>query len=106
MVKRFEVYLVNLDAEVSKDPKNTRPGVVISPDEMNENLANAIIAPLSSATARYPTRVPIEFLNSQRLIVLDQLRTVDQERLVKKIGEIDGTSQKQILGLLNEMFSE
>lgn len=106
MVKRFEVYLLNLDPEVSKSPKNTRPCVVISPDEMNRNLANAIIAPLSSATAKYPTRVSAEFLNNQRLVVLDQLRTVDQQRLVKKIGEIEGTAATQVLRLLKEMFEE
>ncbi len=106
MVKRFEVYLVNLDPEISKNPKNTRPCVVISPDEMNRNLPNAIIAPLSSTTANYPTRVPVDFLNNQRLIVLDQLRTVDQERFVKKIGEIESTVQKQTLELLTEMFTE
>lgn len=106
MVKRFEVYLLNLDAEVTKSPKNTRPCVVISPDEMNRNLPNAIIAPLSSATAKYPTRVATAFLNNERLVVLDQIRTVDQQRLVKKVGEINPATSKQVLGLLKEMFEE
>lgn len=106
MVKRFEVYLVNLDAEISKDPKNTRPGVVISPDEMNRNLSTAIIAPLSSATAKLPTRVQTEFLNSQRLVVLDQLRTLDQNRLVKKIGEIDNETKNSITDRMLEMFAD
>lgn len=106
MVKRFDVYLVNLDAEVSKDAKNTRPCVVISPDEMNAYLTNVIIAPLSSATAKYPTRVAVNFLNNERLIVLDQIRTVDKIRLVKKIGEIEKTAHKKTIDRLQEMFAE
>lgn len=106
MVSRFDVYLVNLDAEPSKDAKNTRPCVVISPDEMNRNISNVIIAPLSAATAMYPTRVPVDFLNNGRAVVLDQIRTVDKFRLVKKIGEIDKTAQVEILERLQEFFAE
>ena len=106
MVKRFEVYLVNLDPQPSKDAKNTRPAVVISPDEMNDNLENVIIAPLSSAGAKYPTRITVNFLNNERAIVLDQIRTVDTVRLVKKIGEIDTAAQKTTLERLQEFFAE
>ena len=106
MVKRFEVYLVNLDPQPSKDAKNTRPAVVISPDEMNDNLENVIIAPLSSTKLQYPTRVPTQFLNSERSIVLDQIKTVESRRLVKKIGEIDSNSQKEMLARLKELFAE
>jgi len=105
MVKRFDVYLVNLDAEPSKDAKNTRPGVIISPDEMNSHLANVIIAPLSAATAKYPTRISVNFLGSERVIVLDQLRTVDKVRLVKKIGEIEKDRRKETLDRLQEIFA-
>ena len=106
MVKRFEVYLVNLDAQASKDAKNTRPCVVVSPNEMNRNITNVIIAPLSSARPKYPTRIPVTFLNSERAIVLDQIRVVDKDRLVKKIGEISKTAQKTTLERLQEMFAE
>lgn len=106
MVKRFEVYLVNLDEEVSDDPKNTRPAVVVSPDEMNRNLGHVIIAPISSTTATLPTRIATEFLNSDRQIVLDQIRTVDKSRLVKSIGEIDGRSKTEVVEVLQEMFAE
>ena len=106
MVKRFEVYLVNLDPHPSKDAKNTRPCVVISPDEVNRNLENVIIAPLSSTKVKYPTRVPTQFLNSERSVVLDQIRTVDSVRLVKKIGEIDAVAQKETLARLQELFAE
>ena len=106
MVNRFDVYLVNLDAEPSKDAKNTRPCVVVSPDEMNRNITNVIIAPLSSATPKYPTRINVNFLNSERTIVLDQIRAVDKVRLVKKIGEIEKAVQKETLDRLQEMFTE
>lgn len=106
MAKRFEVYLINLDDEVSDDPKNTRPAVVVSPDELNRNLDHVIIAPIASTNANYPTRIATEFLNANRRIVLDQLRTVDSSRLVKKIGEIDKASAEAMLELLHEMFAE
>lgn len=105
MVSRFDVYLVNLDAEPSNDAKNTRPCVVISPDEMNRNIANVIIAPLSAATSKYPTRIKVNFLNNERMIVLDQIRTVDKVRLVKKIGEIEKAVQKETLERLQELFA-
>lgn len=106
MVKRFEVYLVNLDPQPSKDAKNTRPAVVISPDEMNLNLDNVIIAPLSSTKVMYPTRVSTDFLNSERSIVLDQIRSVETVRLVKKIGAIDAKTQKATLAKLQELFAD
>ena len=106
MVNRFDIYLVNLDSEASKEPKNTRPCVIISPDEMNHHISNVIIAPLSAATARYPTRVPVKFLNSERVIVLDQIRTVDTTRLVKLIGEVDMNERRTILDRLAELFAE
>ncbi len=106
MVKRFEVYLVNLDSQPSKDAKNTRPCIVISPDEINRNLETVIIAPLSSTKVKYPTRVAVDFLNNERFVVLDQIRTVDITRLVKKIGEISGEAEKKILEKLKELFAE
>ena len=106
MVKRFEVYLVNLDAEPSPDAKNTRPCVIISPDELNRHISNVIIAPLSAATTKYPTRVVVDFLNSERAIVLDQIRSVDKIRLVKKIGEIEAAARRETLDRLQELFAE
>jgi len=105
MVNRFDVYLINLDDRPSDDPKNTRPAVVISPDELNRNVETAIIAPLSATNARYPTRIPVEFLNETRYVILDQLQTVDRSRLVKKIGEIEKSSQAAIVERLLELFS-
>lgn len=106
MVNRFDVYLVNLDPEPSKDAKNTRPCVIISPDEMNRNIATVVIAPLSAAAVHYPTRIPIKFLNSERMVILDQIRTVDSARLVKLIGQVEVGERKTILDRLAEMFAE
>jgi len=106
MVSRFEVYLVNLDPELTADPKNTRPSVVISPNEVNRNLDTAIIAPLATTKMEYPTRVPVEFLNGRRHVILDQIRSVDQARLVKKIGEIEEASRPSIVERLQELFAE
>ncbi len=66
MVKRFEIYLLNLDPEISEDPKNTRPCVVISPDEMNVSISSIIVAPVSSINQKYPTRVAFEFLGKKK----------------------------------------
>lgn len=106
MVKRFDIYLINLDSEPSDDPRNTRPGVIISPDELNNNLDHVIVAPVASINARYPTRIAFEFLSAERFIILDQLRTVDRLRLVKKIGKLDKEAIAKTLGLLQEMFAE
>ncbi len=106
MVSRFDVYLINLDERLTADPKNTRPAVVISPDELNRNIDTVIIAPLASTNARYPTRVPVDFLNAERFVVLDQIRAIDKARLVKKIGEIGRSSQTDITSRLQELFAE
>ena len=106
VVNRFDVFLVNLDSTPSDDAKNTRPGVVVSPDEANRNIDHVIIAPLASTNAKYPTRVAVEFLNSERFIILDQMRAVDKARLVKKIGEIPTPSHDAVLERLGEMFAK
>ena len=105
MVNRFDVFLVNLDSTPTDAAKNTRPGVVVSPDEMNRNVDHVLIAPLATTNVKYPTRVAVEFLNSERSVILDQLRTVDKARLVKKIGEIGEASQGPILDKLTELFA-
>lgn len=105
MVNRFDVFLINLDDRPSDDPKNTRPAVVISPDELNRHVESAIIAPLSATKALYPTRIPVEFLNETRYVILDQIQTVDRRRLVKKIGTIEKHSQTEIIERLLEMFA-
>lgn len=105
MVNRFDVYLLNLDAEPSDDPKNTRPAVVVSPDELNHNVQTAIVAPLSATRALFPTRVPVEFLNETRYVILDQIQTVDNVRLVKKIGSLESEARAAVTDRLLELFA-
>ena len=106
MVKRFDIFLLNLDENLSDDAKNSRPSVVVSPDEMNKNIDSVIVAPLSLVTRKYPTRILFEFLGKERAVVLDQITTVEKVRLGKKIGEIEAKNRTQILEILQEMFTE
>jgi mRNA interferase MazF len=106
VVTRFDVFLVALDPTVGSEIQKTRPCLIISPNEMNEHLATAIIAPMTTKGKLYPSRVPVHFQDKDGLIVLDQIRTVDKTRLVKKLGSIGSDDQKAVLSLLIEMFSE
>ena len=106
VVSRFDVFLVVLDPTVGSEIQKTRPCVVISPDEMNLHLATAIVAPMTTKGKLYPSRVPVLFEGKDGLIVLDQIRTVDKTRLVKKLGSIDSDEQKAVLSILVEMFTE
>jgi mRNA interferase MazF len=105
-VKRFDVYLVNLYPTVGKEIKKTRPCLVISPDEMNRYIATVIVAPMTTKVRQYPTRVPCQFQGKHGQIVLDQLRTVDKVRLVRKLGRISSKNQQAVLGILGQMFAE
>ena len=106
MFSRFEVYFINLDPTIGSEIKKTRPCVIISPNEMNHNISTLIIAPLTSKLKNYPTRVPCKVEGKQGQIVLDQIRTVDKSRLVKKIDTLNKTTQRKVLNILKEKFSE
>lgn len=103
---RFDVYIVNLEPTIGSEIKKTRPCVIISPNEMNKNIATVIIAPLTSKLRNYPTRVPCKVEGKQGQIVLDQIRTVDKIRLIKKIDTLNKTVQTKVLNVLTEMFSK
>lgn len=105
VVKRFEVYLINLDPTVGSEIQKTRPCVVISPDEMNHHIATVIIAPMTTKGRDYPTRTNCLFEGKSGQIVLDQIRTVDKGRLVKRLGKISADTQTEVLAVLSEMFS-
>jgi mRNA interferase MazF len=106
VVKRFDVFLVTLDPTIGGEIKKTRPCLVVSPDEMNRHIRTVIIAPMTTKGAAYPTRVFSKFKGKQGQIVLDQLRTVDKTRLVRKLGTITRPARQQVLSVLAEMFSE
>jgi mRNA interferase MazF len=105
-MNRFEIYLVALDPTEGYEMKKTRPGVIVSPDEMNRHLQTVIIAPMTKRGHGYPSRVPIIFERQSGEIVLDQLRTVDKSRLLKKLGQLDPPTAGQVLSVLAEMFSK
>jgi mRNA interferase MazF len=105
-VERGDVYLVNLDPTVGSEIKKTRPCVVVSPDEMNRHLRTVIVAPLTSQGRFYPTRVRCRFEGRDGLIVLDQIRTVDVARLVKKAGRIEPSTLTGVLMGLGRIFAE
>lgn len=104
-MKRFDVYLINLDPTIGREIKKTRPCLVISPDEMNDFISTVIVAPMTSRIRNYPTRVTCVFQGTKGQIVLDQIRTVDKIRLIKNLGVIDDQSQYEVIQILQEMFS-
>jgi mRNA interferase MazF len=106
VAKRFEVYLVNLDPTLGREIKKTRPCLVISPDEMNMHIDTVIVAPMTTKGRAYPTRISCKFQGKDGQIVLDQIRTVDKVRMVKKLGTISSATQKIVLAVLAEMFAE
>jgi mRNA interferase MazF len=106
VVKRFDVFLVNLDPTVGSEIQKQRPCVVISPDEMNRYIATVIVAPMTTKGKAYPTRVVCQFQGKDGQVVLDQIRTVDKTRLVKKLGQISQDEQRAVLDTLAEIFAE
>lgn len=104
-VNRFDVYLVALDPVVGSEIQKTRPCLVISPDEMNHHIATVIVAPMTSKGRAYPTRVPCHFQGRDGLIVLDQVRTVDKARVVRRLGRVPEAVQEAVLAVLAEMFA-
>ena len=102
----FEVFLVNLDPTVGAEIKKTRPCLIISPDEMNLNIATVIIAPMTTVIrGNYPTRIACVFEGKTAQIVLDQLRTVDKCHLIKSLGYITDQEQQAVINVLQEMFA-
>ncbi len=106
MMKRFDVFLIILDPTRGHEIKKTRPCLIISPNEMNNNISTVIVAPMTSKGRNYPSRVNCTFQGIHGQIVLDQIRTVDKNRLVKKLGTISGTTKGKVLAGLTEMFAQ
>jgi mRNA interferase MazF len=104
--KRGDVHLIGLDPTRGREIKKTRPCVVVSPDELNAHMRTVIIAPLTSSGKPYPFRRPCVFDEKQGMIVLDQIRTVDRERLQRRLGAISDAELDGTLALLREMFEK
>jgi mRNA interferase MazF len=104
-VRRGYVYLVSLDPTIGQEIQKTRPCVVLSPDELNAHMSTCIIAPMTTASHAYPFRVACEFQGKAGYVVLDQIRTVDRARLVRKLGRMSSTALEKSLRVLEEMFA-
>mgnify|MGYP006305554537 CR=1 FL=1 len=105
VANRFDVFLISLDPTRGSEIRKTRPCLIISPDEMNENIRTIIVAPMTTKGRPYPSRVPCTFQGKRGQVVLDQIRTVDKDRLVRKLGAISSSVQSKVLDALQEMFA-
>lgn len=104
VINQYDVFLINLDPTIGHEIKKTRPCLVISPNEMNHTIRTAIIAPMTTKSRAYPTRIPVQFEGKTGWIVLDQIRTVDSLRLIKKLGSITKKEVIQVKAVIKEML--
>ena len=105
VVNRFDVYLINLDPAVGSEIQKTRPCLIISPDEMNRHIRTVIVAPMTTAGNDYPTRISCKLKKKKGQIVLDQIRTIDKTRLIKKLGSINPETQLEVISVLQQLFA-
>lgn len=105
-VLRGDVHLVHLDRTMGSEIRKTRPCLIVSPDELNRHLRTAIIAPMTTGGQAYPWRVPCRFQRRSGFVALDQVRTVDTDRLVKRLGRLTPEALTSVLRVLQEMFVE
>jgi mRNA interferase MazF len=105
-MSRGEVHLVRLDPTLGSEIRKTRPCVIVSPDELNAHLRTVIVAPMTTGGRAYPWRIRCRFQRRSGFVVLDQLRTVDRERLVTRLGMLNDQTLGEVLGGLQEMFAE
>lgn len=105
MVKRGDVWLVALDPTLGSEIRKTRPCVVMSPPELNQHLKTVIMAPMTSQGFEAPFRIALKFQDKQGLILLDQIRSVDKARLVKRLGSVPAATLQQVLNTMQELFS-
>ena len=106
VTNRFDVFLISLDPTRGSEIRKTRPCLIISPDEMNDNIRTVIVAPMTTKGRPYPSRVPCTFQGKRGQVVLDQIRTVDKTRLVRRLGTISAGVQSKVLDALQEMFAK
>jgi mRNA interferase MazF len=103
-IKQYDIVLVNLDPTVESEIKKTRPCVVISPNEMNKYLSTVVIAPMTSQSKPYPTRVNVKHDNKNGWIVLDQIRTIDRQRIIKILDNLTGKEIEKVKLIIKETF--
>ena len=103
-LKQYAIVLVNLDPTIGSEIKKTRPYVIISPDEMNRYLQTIVLAPMTTNTKNYPTRVAVELNSTKGMIALDQIRTVDRSRLLKILGVLNSTEMMNCKAVIKETY--
>ena len=106
VTNRFDVFLISLDPTRGSEIRKTRPCLIISPDEMNDNIRTVIVAPMTTKGRPYPSRVACTFEGKRGQVVLDQIRTVDKTRLVRRLGTLSVSVQRKVLDALQEMFAK
>jgi mRNA interferase MazF len=106
VARRFDIFLVSLDPAVGREIRKTRPCVVVSPDEMNDEIGTVLVAPMTTKGRPYPTRIECTFQGKRGRVVLDQVRAVDRARLVRRLGKLSPAQSGQLLATLVEMFTE
>lgn len=99
---QYQIVLVNLDPTVGSEIKKTRPCVIISPDEMNKHIQTIIVAPMTTRSKKYPTRVEVKHNNKLGWVVIDQIRTIDKKRIIKVLGRLSQPEIKEVRSVLKE----
>lgn len=103
-MKQYDVVLVNLDPTIGSEMKKTRPCIIISPNEMNKYLQTVAIAPITNTSKPYPTRIYFDYVTTKGWIVLDQVRSIDKNRVIKILGKLTSKEIKQVKATLKEIF--
>ena len=103
---RGDVFLVSLEPARGREIRKTRPCVIVSPDDLNDELSTFVVAPMTTGGHPYPFRIPCQFRRKVGFVVLDQIRTVDADRLVRRLGRLSSPTLKKCLSVLREMFEE
>jgi mRNA interferase MazF len=103
-VKQYQIVLVNLDPNLGSEIQKTRPCVIVSPNEMNDNLKTVVIAPMTSTSRKYPTRVKVKHNSQEGWVVIDQIRTIDKIRIVKKFGSLTEKEIRECKRVIRETF--
>ena len=103
-LSQYQIVLVNLDPTIGSEIKKTRPCVIISPDEMNKHLRTIVVAPMTTKSRKYPTRIEIKYDRKTSWIVIDQIRTIDKQRIIKILGELSNREIKETKSVMKETF--
>lgn len=103
-INQYEIVLVNLDPTIGSEIKKTRPCVIISPIEMNKYLNTVVIAPMTSQSRKYPTRVPVKHNNKKGWLVIDQIRTIDKQRIIKKLDTLSEKEIQNVKQIMKETY--